>query len=205
MSEYYITERLAERPDLLKYPPHSHAIESFKWGKPSGTSDLVLFPSRGPVLIAVVEAKRALADELGNRNREAHAQVVGQLLKYYGRARQLSVEGIQHLRRALDATERHRHRALSPKLILSGRLTEAQATARIEEGTALRAEQVALHVVVNATTEALTGRLLPICEVLARDHRLLINVWALGAGRHDLVPIWPAPVARALGRRRVKS
>ena len=180
MSEHHITRIPFEHPELLGYPLQSHRVIAFKWGDPGGISDLVIFPKSGPQLVAIVEVKRSAADEGGGAS-DSHAQVVGQVLKYYVQARSWTVEGIERLRHQLEAgcsghsgCSSHKK---SPMRILECR-SQAEAKGILcQAGTVLRPDQIGLHIVVNKPTPAMVKRLFPICDVLRKDHRLNISVW----------------------------
>ena len=124
MPEQYITRIAANHPDQLGYPD-GLCVSGLIWGDAGGAADLVIFPKSGRVRVAIVEAKRARADAFGGRNPQAHAHVVGQLLKYYAAALSLGTKGVQRVVEELNSRGKTRYRRLSLRQIIQARSGDA--------------------------------------------------------------------------------
>jgi len=177
MPEHYITRIAANYPEQLGYPG-ALCVSGLIWGDAGGAADLVIFPTSGTVRVAIVEAKRAHADAFGGRNPQAHAHVVGQLLKYYARALSLGTKGVQAVTSELRARGKRRYRRLSLRQIVQASNGNA-AREILTAGRPLKPEEIRLHILINRSTDALERRLPLICQVLQRHHRLPIRVWSV--------------------------
>ena len=178
MRERRFVRIVASRLHDLGYSRKSHMITAFKWGRPGGTSDLLNIPKRSRQLIAIVEVKRGGAPD-------SHAQVIGQLLKYYTQARAITREGVRALEAELNKSGSTRHRALSPTRILKGVGIQTEVAARrvLTRGRPLTIPQIGLHVIVDRSPTAFLDRLIPICRILRTNHQLDVRVWQSQAGR----------------------
>lgn len=175
MAEHYITRIAAKYPERLGYPG-GVAVSGLIWGDAGGAADLVIFPARGRVRLAIVETKRARSDAFGRRNPQAHAHVVGQLLKYYARALTLGTKGVRTAVRTLRKRGKARYWRLSLRQIVGAR-NGKDAAEILAAGRPLKPHEVRLHILLNKSTGALERRLPRICRVLRRHHRLPIRVW----------------------------
>ena len=187
MAEHYITRIAAKHPEQLGYP-HAYTVSGLVWGDAGGTADLVIFPRSGRVRVAIVETKRSRADAFGGRNPEAHAHVVGQLLKYYARTLAFGTRGIRCVVRELQERGKRRYRRLTLRELIGAR-NRAAAEEILRSGRLLRPDEIRLHILLNRPTKPLTRRLPRICAVLKRHHRLPIRVWYVVRRTREIRPL----------------
>lgn len=184
MAEQHITRVAAKHPEQLGYPG-ALTVSGFVWGDAGGVADLVIFPTKGRVRLAIVEVKRAKRDAFGGRNPQAHADVVGQLLKYYARALTLDIREVKAVVKYLEGRGKSHHRRLSLRRVANtSAIGAAPRTGRA--GRTLKPEEVRLHILVNRPTTALRRRLPRICRVLKRHHRLPIRVWYVASRPREI-------------------
>ncbi len=134
----------------------------------SGTVDIMAFPRRGPVRLALIEAKRSIAADSASK-------VIGQLLMYYSGALTLGADGLELLSnyaRQQTAT-RTKRSWVSPKQVTGGVTPPSAAWRVLQSGRKLRPRELALFVALDAEPRE---SLATVLAVLRRHHGLDVRV-----------------------------
>jgi hypothetical protein len=167
-AEEAIWRPIGRNPEALGFPGAT-ALNHISLGDQGGYVDLALCPRSSPSIV-LIEAKRS-----GNPG--SAADVVGQLLKYYTHALALGSEGIDVLRKQAVrwGCDDRPSRLLSLKWLFDAPSLE-EAQVRASAGKALRPQDVALVVAVDAVAPKFEPRLFRAVEALEKHHGLCIGV-----------------------------
>ena len=146
----------------------------------SGVVDMMALPRRGPVQLALIEAKRSVAADSASK-------VLGQLLMYYSGALTLGANGLEMLRDY--ARQRSAGRAtrgwVSPKQVTGGVTPPSAAWRALQAGRKLKPRDLALFIALDAEPRE---SLITALEVLRRHHRLSVTV--ILAERGSKATLW---------------
>lgn len=174
-AEEHIWRPIAEKPELLGYPGAA-ALNHVQLGNQSGYIDLILLPPQGPKKLVLVEAKSA-------RDRRSSADVIGQLLKYYAHALDLTATSLEAFKRAaVSASGVGRDsRLLSFKQVFGAdTLRKAQEKAMV--GARLEPQDLHLLVALDQDARKFEPRLLKVAAVLSDRHQVPIGVVTVSGG-----------------------
>ena len=145
--ERAIEAAIIARPEVLGFPG-AVAIRNFRLAKESGAVDVLLIPQGGPIRLALIETKVALAPD-------AACKVVGQLLMYYAGALELGSQGIETLRNFAGhcADIAHHTKRISPQKVVRNvdgiHCTNDQAMELLRYGKSVTPEEIALFIALD--------------------------------------------------------
>jgi hypothetical protein len=180
--EHAIEAAIIARPEVLGFSG-AVAIRNFRLADVSGAVDVLLIPRGGPIRLALIETKVALAPDAG-------CKVVGQLLMYYAGALTLGSQGIETLRNFAGhcADIAHHTKRISPQKVVWNvdgiDCTNREAMELLRHGKSVTPEEIALFIALDGEPHHV---LQPLLGNLRERHGLNIGLVVVRNGTPTLL------------------
>jgi hypothetical protein len=168
-AEEHIWLPIERNPALIGYA-NALALHQVQVGNQSGYVDLVLLPPNSDTKIVLVEAKRV-------EDSRASADVIGQLLKYYAHALQLTSNSVERYRHFATHSAKHGRpsRLISLRTVFGATSLQA-AQDEASQGEKLTPNNIALVIALDAYAPKLASRLIEAAKALHNHHQIPLSV-----------------------------